>query len=161
MLEILFSTEDQERLVRLAMKQAEIAIRHGDEPFGVVLVDRSGMVVAEARNTAYSTNDLTAHAEINLIRRVQQEHGRGRFDGCAVFANAASCGMCASALIRAGLQNFYFGAPFEPRTNPAVSFEQLQSYCKNPLYIHAGILAAECVAQIERGREQINDTASG
>ena len=147
------SQQDQERFIGLAMEQAELAIRQADEPFGLVLVDEKGDVIAAAHNTAYSARDMLAHAEMNLIKKVYAERGRSAFAGCSAFINAASCTMCAAALIRAGVQDFYYGASFESHMNPMLSYKQLASYTKRPITVHGGILADECLAQIERGRK--------
>lgn len=148
-----FSKQQQESFVRLAMEQAEMSIESGCSPFGVVLVDREGKVLVAARNTVTPETDITQHAEMNLLRVAAEKLGLQKFPECAVFINAASCSMCASALIQAGVRNFYYGAPFEPHTNPAVSYIQLSQYCKEPLNIYEGILGDECKAQIERGRK--------
>jgi tRNA(adenine34) deaminase len=147
-----FTQEQQEHFVRLAMAEADKAIRIGSSPFGAVVVDENGEVLGADFNTVSSQTDMTCHAEINLIRKIAKEHSR-RLVGCTVFINAASCSMCASAMIQAGARDFYYGAPFEPHTNPAVSYLALQQYCKEPLTIIEGILGEECKAQIERGRQ--------
>jgi tRNA(adenine34) deaminase len=149
-----FSSEKQEYFMRVAMEQAQAAIERGDSPFGAVLVTPQGDVMATDSNTAYTSNDMTAHAEINLIRQVQKEYGRDALAGQALIVNAASCAMCASAVIRAGVREVYYGAPFEPHTNPAITYEGLEPHCRNPIRVIGGILADECMTQIEQGRHR-------
>lgn len=146
-----FTQEQQEMFIRLAMEQADVAIAEGNPPFGAVIVDETGEILAADHNTT-AQSDMTCHAEINLIRKIAKEHGRMKLTGCTAFINAASCSMCASALIQAGVRDFYYGAPFEPHTNPAVSYSILAQYCKEPIDAHEGILGDECKQQIERGR---------
>jgi len=62
-------TAAHERLVRVAMAQAEIAASRGDAPFGAVLATSEGAVLLEEANAQTTTGDPTAHAEIRLIRR--------------------------------------------------------------------------------------------
>ena len=57
-----------ERLVRLAMDLAGKAADRGDPPFGAVLADATGRVLAKASNRQVTPNDPTAHAAITLIR---------------------------------------------------------------------------------------------
>lgn len=149
----MFSTQQQEQFVRLAMEQAEASIAAGSGPFGAVLVDEAGEVVAAACNTVTPETDILHHAELNLLRIAHEKTGLQKFPKHAVFINAASCSMCASALIQAGIREFYYGAPFEPHTNPAVSYDQLRAFCVEPLSIVEGILLDECVAQISSGRQ--------
>lgn len=148
-----FSEEDESRFIRLAMEQAEQAIQEGHSPFGAVLVDKNGKVIKTAHNTVSKLTDSTSHAEMNLIRYMAREKGINDLSDYAIFINATSCAMCASALIRAGVKNFYFGAPFESHTNPAISFRELAPFTKEPISYKGGILAKECAAQIERGRK--------
>ena len=149
---MIFSQEQQETFVRLAMSQADMAMSEGNPPFGAVIVDENGEVLAVDHNTA-ARSDMTCHAEINLIRKIAKDFNRTKLNGCTAFINAASCSMCASALIQAGVRDSYYGAPFEAHTNPAVSYTILAQYCKEPIHVHEGILADECKQQIERGRE--------
>jgi guanine deaminase len=148
-----FTPKQQERFMRLAMEQAEQSIQEGHSPFGAVLVDKQGRVIKMAHNTVSKLTDKTSHAELNMIRYMAREKGIYDLSDYALFVNATSCAMCASALIKVGMKHFYFGAPFEPHTNPALSFEQLAPYAKEPISFTGGILAEECMAQIKRGRK--------
>jgi tRNA(adenine34) deaminase len=147
-----FTQEQQEKFIRLAMEQVEESIKNGGTPFGAVLVDVDGKVLAVARNTVTPETDILRHAELNLLREANIATGLQKFPDCAVFINAASCTMCASAMIQAGIRNFYYGAPFEPHTNPGISYEGLAQYCDELLHITSGILEAGCKAQIEGAR---------
>lgn len=148
----MFTQEQQESYIRLAMDEAKLASDNGHPPFGTVLVDESGAIILKAHSTS-SDEDILAHAEINLIRTAARDLNLKNLEGLSLFTNAASCAMCASALVRTGLGNFYFGAPFEPHTNPAVSFEQLVPFAKQKLFIKGGILESECIEQIKQGRK--------
>jgi tRNA(Arg) A34 adenosine deaminase TadA len=57
-----------EQFVRLAMAQAQLAARSGNAPFGAVIVDTLGDVVAAEHNRVRETLDPSAHAEINGVR---------------------------------------------------------------------------------------------
>ena len=149
-----FSTEQQEQFIRLAMEQVEESIKVGGNPFGAVLVDAAGTILVATRNTVTPKTDILQHAELNLIREFHEKTGLQKLTDHAVFINASSCSMCASALVQAGVRDFYYGAPFEAHTNPAASYRQLAEFCHEPLAIHDGILVDECVSQIARGREQ-------
>lgn len=148
-----FSHEEQEKFIRLAMEQAEQSITLGCPSFGLVLVSPTGEVLGAAHSTASPETDMTCHAEINLIRQLAKKFGNVRLTGCAAFINAASCAMCACALVQASVRDFYYGASPEPDIDPAFSYEELAKYSREPLNIHEGILADECRAQIQRGRE--------
>jgi len=60
-------------LVALAMEEAQRAANDGNYPFGAVVSDAQGKVIASAHNTQNSDKDPTAHAEINLIRQLTKQ----------------------------------------------------------------------------------------
>jgi tRNA(adenine34) deaminase len=148
-----FTSEQQTHFIRLAMEQVELSIQSGDGPFGIVLVDHDGQVIASAHNTQNTDLDTSAHAEINLLRHVGKQLGQRKLAGYAAFTNASSCSMCSSALIKAGIRDFYYGAAPEGHMTPALSLEQVAEYCQDPINIHGGILAEECAAQVAQGRK--------
>ncbi|WP_372411460.1 nucleoside deaminase [Streptomyces luteireticuli] len=77
-------------------------------PFGAVLVDAaSGDVVAGARNTTEKSGDMTAHAELNLLREAAAA-GRD-LPSYVVVSTAEPCAMCAGALLWAGVRGVAYG----------------------------------------------------
>jgi tRNA(Arg) A34 adenosine deaminase TadA len=98
-----------ERWLRRSFELARAAAARGDEPYGAVLVDAEGRLLAEADNTVATTRDVTGHAETNLVRRIA-----GRFDpatlaGATLYASAEPCAMCAGAVYWAGIGRVVFG----------------------------------------------------
>ena len=59
---------DRVALVREAMRLASVAGDRGDPPFGSILVDPAGAIVAGASNRQVSGDDPTAHSEMELLR---------------------------------------------------------------------------------------------
>jgi len=100
-----------EALIELAQEEVEKAVEAGNPPSGAVLTDSQGKVIVTAHNTQNSSNDPTAHAEINLLRQAANILGRLTFEGYMLFCNAESCSMCMSACIKAKIKHFYYGAP--------------------------------------------------
>ena len=66
-------TSTKEKLVRIAMNEAEKAIQEGNSPFGAVISDLNGNVITIAHNTVNTETDPTAHAEMNVIRGVSKK----------------------------------------------------------------------------------------
>ena len=58
---------EDEKWMSLALEQARKAEEEGEVPVGAILV-KDGLLIAKAHNQPISTNDPTAHAEIQLIR---------------------------------------------------------------------------------------------
>jgi len=146
--------EKQEELMRLAMREAELAAEEGNYPFGAVMVDTEGNVLAAAHNTQVTERDPTAHAEINLIRRLAKEYDEAEFSHFTLVCNAEACSMCFSAAIKAGIRSFIFGAPSEPHMDPYLTVAEVARHSQSTLEITNGILQEKCVKQIKEIREK-------
>lgn len=144
---------DLEALVRLAMGLADEAGRRGDPPFGAVLVDAAGAVVARSANAQVSGGDPTAHAEVELLRAAARDGMRPPLDRRAVVVNAEPCSMCASALIKAGIGAIVYGAPHEPHMDPDLPLADVVARSRRPPLVIGGVLADLAAAQIAGFRE--------
>jgi tRNA(adenine34) deaminase len=142
----------EERLVRLAMAMAAKAIDRGDAPFGAILADADGHVLARASNKQVSRHDPTAHAEITLLRVAARQLDRLTFEGLRVVTNAEPCSMCLSALVKARVAAVTFGAAHEPQIDPPIPAEEIVRRAHHRIELAGGILAAECAAQIAGAR---------
>ncbi len=95
--------------MELALEEARLAAERGEVPVGAVLVC-DGQVVARGGNTNRSDNDVTAHAEINVIRRASTQLGNERLAGCDLYVTLEPCTMCAAAISFARIRRLYYGA---------------------------------------------------
>jgi guanine deaminase len=77
-------------------------------PFAAVIV-RDGEVIAEAANSVTTTNDPTAHGEINAIRKACVALGSFSLAGCEIYSSCEPCPMCLSAIYWARLGAIYYG----------------------------------------------------
>lgn len=62
-----FSKEIKENLMKIVMKEVDVAVKEGNSPFAAILIDEHGNIVAKSHNTAKSMCNPVLHAEINLI----------------------------------------------------------------------------------------------
>lgn len=142
------SIEKQEELVKRAMELAAQAAEIGNLPFAGILADENGTIILEASNTVNSTNNAAAHAEINLLYAAGDKLGTNDLSNYAFISNAASCPMCATALIKAKVTSFYYGAPNEGTMVPNITMDEVISKVPFPIEVHGGILAEKCAKQI-------------
>lgn len=77
-------------------------------PFAAVIV-RDGKIIAEAANSVTTTNDPTAHGEVNAIRAACRELGTFTLTGCEIYSSCEPCPMCLAAIYWARLGAIYFG----------------------------------------------------
>jgi tRNA(Arg) A34 adenosine deaminase TadA len=77
-------------------------------PFGAIVV-KEGQIVGRGCNCVTSTNDPTAHAEVNAIRDACQRLGAFHLTGCEIYTTCEPCPMCLAAIYWARLERYYFG----------------------------------------------------
>ena len=58
--------EDDDKYMRMAIAEAQAAAEAGEIPVGAVVVSK-GIVIARAHNLTETLNDVTAHAEMQVI----------------------------------------------------------------------------------------------
>lgn len=145
--------ESIEALVRAAMALAAEAGERGDPPFGALLIDPGGVVVARASNRQVSSDDPTAHSEIELLRLAAAAGHRSPLRGYTMVVNAEPCSMCASAIVKAEPDELIYGAPHEPHMDPDLAVADVFARARRPPRVRADILAAESAAQIATFRE--------
>jgi tRNA(adenine34) deaminase len=99
-----------EQFMRMALAEAEKALREGEVPVGAVVV-LGGEVIASAHNGPVGLKDPTAHAEILALRMAAAAEGNYRLAGATLYVTIEPCLMCAGALIHARVSRLVFGAP--------------------------------------------------
>ena len=100
--------EEREKYMRLALYEAECALKQGEVPVGCVIV-RDGEVIAAAHNRREGQHDATAHAEIAAIREACAKLGTWRLCGCTLYVTLEPCMMCAGAIYNARIGTVVFG----------------------------------------------------
>ena len=78
-------------------------------PFAALIV-RNEEVIAVAANSVTTTNDPTAHGEINAIRKACAKLGTFSLAGCEIYSSCEPCPMCLAAIYWARLGALYFGS---------------------------------------------------
>jgi tRNA(Arg) A34 adenosine deaminase TadA len=94
--------------LRVSFDLARAAAARGDEPYGAVLVDSAGTALLEAQNTVVTGADRTAHAELNLVRRLGGL-APARLAAATLYASTEPCAMCAGAIYWSGVGRVVFG----------------------------------------------------
>lgn len=100
-------TDDLDHL-RRAVAVSQAARDHGNHPFGAVLVGPDGSVVLEAENTVVTDQDVTCHAETNLVRLASRTIG-GDLSSYTLVTSTEPCAMCSGAIYWAGIGRVVYG----------------------------------------------------
>jgi tRNA(Arg) A34 adenosine deaminase TadA len=96
--------------LRRAVELAKQNVSNGTGgPFAALIV-RNGEVIAEAANSVTTTNDPTAHGEVNAIRKACAALGTFILEGCEIYSSCEPCPMCLAAIYWARLSALYYGS---------------------------------------------------
>lgn len=102
--------EREKHFIDEAIKIAVENVKSGNGgPFGAIIV-RGDEIIAANGNSVPSTNDPTAHAEINAIREACKKLGTFELRDCEIFVSGEPCPMCMSAIYWARLKKVYYAA---------------------------------------------------
>ena len=97
------------RFMEIALAEARTAGERGEVPVGAVLV-LDGTVVARSGNRTRAENDVTAHAEVAVIREASRALGQERLTGADLYVTLEPCTLCAAAISFARIRRLYYGA---------------------------------------------------
>lgn len=76
-------------------------------PFGAIIV-KNNIVVGRGSNIVTSSNDPTAHAEVEAIRDACKNLGTFQLNGCVLYTSCEPCPMCLGAIYWARPEKVYF-----------------------------------------------------
>ncbi|MBV8031826.1 MAG: nucleoside deaminase [Betaproteobacteria bacterium] len=96
-----------QQLLRRAIELSRKSRGLGNHPFGAIVVDSSGAVLAEAMNDC--RQGPLEHAEINAIRAALRGGAGRRLDEAILYSSAEPCAMCAGALYWSGIARLVYG----------------------------------------------------
>ena len=78
-------------------------------PFGAVITDKEGNIIAKGNNMVLKNNDPTAHAEITVIRDACQKLNTYDLSDYILYTSCEPCPMCLSAIIWSNIKQVYYG----------------------------------------------------
>lgn len=135
-----------QRMMRMAIREAETALAAGDVPVGAVIAHQ-GRIIGRGHNQREQLQDPTAHAEIIAMTAAASSLGSWRLIGCTLYVTLEPCVMCAGALVNGRIERLVFGAD-DPKAGAVGSLFDIVS---DPRLNHRvpftrGVLADECAA---------------
>lgn len=139
-------------LLRQAIALSAQARDAGDQPYGALLADADGRVLLEACNTQVTGRDLSAHAEMNLVRAASSRFDRDTLATCTVYASGEPCAMCAGALYWSGVGRVVYGLTIETMT-------ELGGADADELLLHCGDVFAYGMRPVEVVGPALEDEA--
>lgn len=128
-----------EKFMREALKEAQLAFEEGEVPIGAVVVCR-GRIIARGHNMTERLHDPTAHAEMIALTSATEALGGKYLSGCTLYVTVEPCPMCAAALNWAQVSRIVWGAP-----DPKRGYSLFPPSLLHPkTEVTSGILQEEC-----------------
>lgn len=134
-----------ERYMRLALMEAEEALRHDEIPIGCVIVDND-QIVGRGHNLTEMLQDVTAHAEIQAITAAAGLLGGKYLPTATLYVTVEPCVMCAGAIGWAQIGRVVYGATDEKRGYNLLAPHAFHPRCR----VTAGVLKNECQALMQQ-----------
>ena len=133
-----------DHFMRIALEEAEQALREDEVPVGAVIV-HEGRLIARAHNQREQLRDPTAHAEMVAITQAAESRQSWRLDGCTLYVTLEPCPMCAGAILQARIPTVVYGAA-DPKAGAVDTLFHLldDSRLNHRVESLSGVLAAAC-----------------
>ena len=133
-----------EYFMRLALREAEVALAHDDVPIGAVVV-RDGELVGAGHNERELRQDPTAHAEMIALREAARRVGSWRVLDSTLYVMLEPCAMCAGAIVLGRVGRVVYGAA-DPKAGAAGSVLDVlgERRLNHRPEVAGGLLAEEC-----------------
>ena len=98
------------KYMELAKENAKKGIKNNEGgPFGAVITDKKGNIIANGNNKVLKNNDPTAHAEITAIRGACKKLNTYDLSEYILYTSCEPCPMCLSAIIWSNIKKVYYG----------------------------------------------------
>jgi tRNA(adenine34) deaminase len=122
-----------------ALKEAQKAYEADEVPVGAVIV-ANNRIIARAHNLTERLNDVTAHAEMQVITAAANSIGGKYLSDCTLYVTLEPCPMCAGALHWTHISKIVYGAVDLKR-----GFSTISSNLLHPkTVVSHGIMEQEC-----------------
>lgn len=103
-------TDAETALLCRSVEIAAAAREAGNHPFGALVADEYGEIVAEAGNHALPPDgDPTQHAELRAVAAAVRAIGPERMRRATLFTSAEPCAMCTGAAYWTGVGRIVYG----------------------------------------------------
>lgn len=99
---------NKEALMREAIRLATENVAHDGGPFGAVIADKEGRILATGVNRVTANNDPTAHAEVDAIREAAAQLHTFNLSGYDIYTSCEPCPMCLGAIYWAHLDRLFY-----------------------------------------------------
>lgn len=141
-------TQDDLRLMAVALDEARLALDEGEIPVGAV-VACNGKIIGRGHNMTERLGDVTAHAEMLAITAAAATLGGKYLRDCTLYVTMEPCLMCAGAIGWSQVARVVYGAD-----DPRRGFRELTRSDRPILHpstqLEGGVLADDARSLLRR-----------
>ena len=138
--------------IKKAKENAEKGAKNNEgRPFGAVIVDNKGNIIANGNNKVLKDKDPTAHAEIVAIREACKVLNTHDLSECILYTSCEPCPMCLSAIIWANIKEVYYACTRKDAANIGFRDDDIYEFIKgnNNMISMKQIDREECLKMME------------
>ena len=136
--------EQDEKYMRIALKEAQKAYEENEVPIGAVIV-KANEVIAKAHNKKEKKQQAIAHAEMLAIEKACKKLGTWHLEECTLYVTIEPCAMCAGAIMLSRIDRVVYGAK-DPKggcIDSCIQMYEQQGFNHYPMHT-SGVLEMEC-----------------
>jgi len=139
-----------ERIMKIAIHEAEISLKEGNHGFGAVIV-KDNEILSQAHDEEETLCDPTSHAEINAIKRAAKIIGKN-LSKCMIVSTHEPCPMCSSAIVWSGIVEVAYGYSIEQsieqgRKRINLSCKEVFDRAEKDVVVHSSILLHNLISR--------------
>ena len=140
--------ETDEKFMRLALNEAQKALKQQEVPIGAVVV-AGGAVIGRGHNLVETLADPTAHAEMQALTAAAATLGGKYLQECTLYVTVEPCIMCAGLMHQARIDRCVYGASDGKAGALGTLYAINQDARLNHVFeATPGVLAEECATMI-------------
>ncbi|MDH3004015.1 MAG: nucleoside deaminase [Flavobacteriia bacterium] len=130
--------------MKKALIEANNAFHKNEVPIGAIIT-HNNIIIAKSHNLIETFNNVTAHAEIEVIKIASNKLGLKYLKGCTLYVTLEPCIMCAGALYWSKISKIVFGA-----------FDYKRGFSKMKIKLHpqtihkSGIMSKESIILLQQ-----------
>ena len=138
-------TADDEKYMRMAIREAQKAFEEKEIPIGCVIV-KDGVVIGKGHNQIEMLKDATASGKLE----------NWRLEGCTLYVTLEPCPMCAGAILNSRVSRVVYGSPDTRFGGCGTTVDVITNNAlKREVEVVSGVFADECLGLLKAFFQQM------
>jgi len=139
-----------EKLMALALKEANKCPKDDEVPVGCIIVNSEGKIIAKGHNKREKKHSVFSHAEVEATSKASKELKDWQLVNCTIYITLEPCIMCAGAILQSRFSKIVYGAknPKAGAFGSSINVVDAKNLNVNPEIV-SGVLEEECSAIIK------------